>query len=56
MVSLAFRSCGHIRPQTLNQTEPVLTIVVVIENPRASAGGHRLGVLGVAVDTDNSIL
>lgn len=28
----------------------------VVENTRASAGGHRLGVLGVAVDPDTSIL
>ncbi|KAF4121637.1 WD repeat-containing protein 48 [Geosmithia morbida] len=31
-------------------------ISYVLEDNRTSAGGHRLGVLGIAVDTDNDIL
>ncbi|KAI8715705.1 hypothetical protein NCS52_01078800 [Fusarium sp. LHS14.1] len=31
-------------------------ISYVLENAKASAGGHRLGVNGLAVDTDNAIL
>jgi hypothetical protein len=29
---------------------------LVLENAKSSAGGHRLGVNGLAVDTDNAIL
>lgn len=34
----------------------VLTCAAVLENAKASAGGHRLGVNGLAVDSDNAIL
>lgn len=31
-------------------------VLPVLENAKSSAGGHRLGVNGLAVDPDNAIL